>query len=87
MTPEIARKVIGHFRQETTKSSELESLTQRENEVLQLIMHGLTNKEIAGRLGISLAGVRFHLQHVYEKLHVHSRAEAVLNYKKYYMPE
>ena len=87
MTPEIARKVIGHFRNETKKSSELDSLTPRESEVLQLIMHGLTNKEIAGRLGVSLAAVRFHLQHVYEKLHVHSRADAILNYKKYYMPE
>lgn len=87
MTPEIARKVIGHFRTEAEKSSELESLTPRESEVLQLIMHGLTNKEIAGRLGVSLASVKFHLQNVYEKLHVHSRTDAVLNYKKYYMPE
>lgn len=87
MTPEIARKVIGHFRTEAKKSSEIESLTPREGEVLQLIMHGLTNKEIAARLSVSLASVKFHLQNVYEKLHVHSRTDAVLHYKKFYMPE
>lgn len=87
MTPEIARKVIGHFRNETAKSAELESLTPRESEVLQLIMHGLPNKEIADRMGVSLPAVRFHLQHIYEKLHVHSRADAILNYKKFYVPE
>lgn len=87
MTPEIARKVIGHFRGETQKSSEIESLTPREGEVLQLIMHGLANKEIADRMGVSLASVKFHLQNVYEKLHVHSRTDAVLHYKKFYMPE
>lgn len=87
MTPEIARKVIGHFSGEAKKSSEIESLTPRESEVLQLVMHGLTNKEIAERMGVSLAAVKFHLQHVYEKLHVHSRTDAVLHYKKFYFPE
>src|ERR1022692_324967 len=51
MTPEIARKVIGSFREQAVASSESESLSPREKEVLQLVMHGLGNKEIAERLG------------------------------------
>jgi DNA-binding NarL/FixJ family response regulator len=45
-------------------------------------MHGLGNKAIADRLGVSVAAVKFHLQHIYEKLHVHSRTEAALKFKQ-----
>jgi|ERR1017187_9034746 DNA-binding NarL/FixJ family response regulator len=81
MTPEIARKVIGSFREQAVASSESESLSPREKEVLQLVMHGLGNKEIAERLGITIAAVKWHLQHTYEKLHVHSRTEAAMKFK------
>jgi DNA-binding NarL/FixJ family response regulator len=81
MTPEIARKVIGSFREQAVASSEAESLSPREKEALQLVMHGLGNKEIAERLGITIAAVKWHLQHIYEKLHVHSRTEAALKFK------
>ncbi|MBN2162226.1 MAG: response regulator transcription factor [Pontiellaceae bacterium] len=82
MTPEIARKVIGQFRDQARTASEVENLTPRENEVLQYVMHGLTNKEIADRMGVSVAAIKWHLQHIYEKLHVHSRTEAALKYKE-----
>lgn len=82
MTPEIARKVIGQFRQEATVASEMENLTDREREVLELVMHGLGNKAIADRLGVTIAAVKWHLQHIYEKLHVHSRTEAALKFKQ-----
>lgn len=82
MTPEIARKVIGQFRQEATAASEMDNLTDREREVLELVMHGLGNKTIADRLGVTVAAVKFHLQHIYEKLHVHSRTEAALKFKQ-----
>lgn len=82
MTPEIARKVIGQFRQQVTAQSEVENLTEREREVLELVMHGHANKTIADRLGVSVAAVKFHLQHIYEKLHVHSRTEAALKFKQ-----
>lgn len=78
MTPEIARKVIGQFRGQTTTASEVEQLSPREREVLDLVMHGLGNKAIAERLSVSVAAVKWHLQHIYEKLHVHSRTEAAL---------
>ena len=52
-------------------------LTPREAEVLDLVARGLTNAEIAGRLVISPATVRTHLEHVFEKLDVHTRTAAV----------
>lgn len=82
MTPEIARKVIGQFRQEATVAMEVEQLTDREKEVLELVMHGLGNKAIAERLGVTVAAVKWHLQHIYEKLHVHSRTEAALKFRQ-----
>ena len=54
-----------------------ESLSPRELEILMLVAKGLTNKEIAGRLSLSSHTVSNHLRHIYEKLHVHCRAEAV----------
>ena len=82
MTPEIARKVIGEFQAPIKAAEEVESLTPRETEVLQFVMHGLANKEIADRMSISVNSVKWHLRHIYEKLHVRSRVEAVLKFKK-----
>jgi len=81
MTPEIARKVIGQFRGQAQAASEVETLSPRESEVLQFVMRGLANKEIADRLGVTVAAVKWHLQHVYDKLHVHTRTEAALKFK------
>ena len=77
----IARKVIGQFRNQATAAAEVERLTDREKEVLELVMHGLGNKAIADRLGVTVAAVKWHLQHIYEKLHVHSRTEAALKFR------
>ena len=82
MTPEIARKVIGQFRGQATAAAQVESLSTREKEVLEFVMHGLGNKEIADRLGVTVAAVKWHLQHIYEKLHVHSRTEAALKFRQ-----
>ena len=60
---------------ETTASSE--PLTEREQDVLRLITEGLTNKEIAGRLILSLNTVKSHRLRLYQKLHLHTRAELV----------
>ena len=81
MTPEIARKVIGQFRSQLKAEAEVESLTDREKEVLELVMHGHANKAIADRLGVTVAAVKWHLKHIYEKLHVHSRTEAALKFR------
>jgi DNA-binding NarL/FixJ family response regulator len=87
MTPEIARKVIGQFRQQAALTTQVEDLSDREREVLELLMHGHGNKAIADRLGVTIAAVKWHLQHIYEKLHVHSRTEAALKFKAGHAPE
>jgi len=78
MSGEIARKVIGYFREQTTAKTEVDELTPREREVLELVVHGLSNKEISDRLSVTVEAVRWHLKHIYQKLHVHSRTEAAL---------
>ena len=80
MTSEVARKVIQRFRKEPVSSAKNESLTRREEEVLELLAKGHLSKEIAHHLSISLETVNSHLKHIYEKLHVRSRTEAVLKY-------
>lgn len=80
MTPEIARKVIASFQEPATVSSYVESVTPREYEILELVAGGYPNKEIASRLGLTDATVRWHLCHIYNKLHVRSRTEAALRF-------
>ena len=55
-------------------------LSAREEEVLILLSKGYSNKEIADQLSISVETVGSHLKHIYEKMHVRSRAEAVARY-------
>jgi len=78
MSVEIARKVIAYFQGQSMATKESEKLSNREREVLDLVAQGFSNKEIAGRLGVSLDAVLWHLKHIYQKLHVHSRSEAIL---------
>ncbi len=81
MTREIARKVIAQFREPVAAAEAMDELSPRELEVLRLVAEGLSNKEVADRLGISVEAVRWHLRHIYPKLHVHSRAQALLKYR------
>ncbi len=81
MSMPIARKVVAYFQpSKNAPPSQLEKLTPRENEILELLAQGLQYKEIADRLDISTGTVRTHLHTVYEKLHVQSRTEAVVKY-------
>lgn len=80
MTMQIARKVVEHFHQIPRPSSDVERLSQREQELLELLAKGCFYKEIADRLNISMNTVRTHLRHIYEKLHVQSRTQAVLKF-------
>jgi DNA-binding NarL/FixJ family response regulator len=80
MSMKIARKVVTHFQQIKTPSSEVEKLTKREHEILALLARGYLYKEIGDQLGITLSTVRAHLHAVYEKLHVQSRTEAVVKF-------
>lgn len=81
MSAAIARKVFGYFRDQETASAEVEALSKRESEVLELIVLGMSNKEIASRLGVSVETLRWHLRQIYKKLQVHSRTEAALKFR------
>jgi DNA-binding NarL/FixJ family response regulator len=81
MSREIARKVIASFKEPLTAAAEVEDLTPREREILELLADGFPNKEIADRVGVSDGTVRWHLRHVYNKLHVRSRTEAALKFR------
>lgn len=80
MSPQIARKVVSHFQQIKKPQSDMEQLTKREEEILSLLAKGYFYKEIAEKMGITIHTVKAHSHHVYEKLHVQSRTEAVLKY-------
>ena len=80
MSSEIARKVLGVFRESAAAPSDEESLSRREQEVLELLSQGCSNKEIADKLFISIETVTWHLRHIYTKLHVRSRTQAALKF-------
>lgn len=79
MSSAIARKVVDSFKENGTKHVKAEAppLTRRENEILDLVAKGYANKEIASRLSVSLHTIRTHIYHIYEKLHVRNRVEAL----------
>lgn len=81
MSREIARKVITSFQEPLTTAAEVAELSPRERGILELLAQGFPNKEIAHRLGVNDGTVRWHLRHVYDKLHVRSRTEAALKFK------
>jgi DNA-binding NarL/FixJ family response regulator len=76
--PRAARELLDH-RQRTQAGTEL---SERESEILALVAAGLTNAQIATRLSVSESTVKFHLQNVYQKLHVANRTEAAAVYHR-----
>lgn len=81
MSREIAVKVIASFQEPITAAADMEELSAREREILELLAEGHPNKKIASRLSLTEGTVRWHLWHVYNKLHVRSRTEAVLKFQ------
>jgi len=80
MSSYIARKVVRSFQKSRHGAGEGLPLSEREREILQQLAKGYRYKEIADALTISLDTVRTHLRRIYEKLHVHSRTEAVVKF-------
>src|SRR5262249_45325854 len=76
MSPEIARKVIGLFRR-VRPPAEKHSLTPQEIKLLALLADGYSYQNAASQLDISINTVRNHVRSIYEKLHVHTKSEAV----------
>lgn len=87
MTSSIARKIVQSFRQTPSSISAAPELSQREQEVLGLLARGYAGKEIASALGISVTTVSTYVRRIYEKLHVHSRAQAVATYAQINLDE
>jgi DNA-binding NarL/FixJ family response regulator len=78
MSPGIASRVVETFRRVAPPRRAEHNLSPRELEVLRLLAEGHSYKTAAGALGLAQDTVRFHVRHVYDKLHVHSKSEAVL---------
>jgi len=76
MTAKIARKVIANMQKSET-TTYIDELTQRENEVLVLLSKGFLYKEIAEKLGITSSTVKSHLSHIYQRLQVQNKTEAI----------
>jgi DNA-binding NarL/FixJ family response regulator len=86
MSPPIARKIIDAFIRPTASEAKAlpvpeTGLGQREQQVLELVVNGLSQKEIAGELGIAVSTVNTYVQRVYETLHVRSRRGLIARYK------
>jgi DNA-binding NarL/FixJ family response regulator len=77
MSPEVARRVLRLFRDFRPPAHATYHLTPQEHELLKLLVDGHHKKTAAAALGISVNTVSFHLKHIYEKLQVHSKTEAV----------
>ena len=80
MSPEIARRVLQQLRQNSGAPAKVVKLTPREQEILEQLSKGFRYKEIVDNLGISFGTLHSYISKVYEKLHVHSRTEAVVKY-------
>jgi len=80
MTPQLARRVVQFFARPGDDQSGVSRLTPGERDFLDQLAKGYAYKEIADRMKISIDTVRSYVRTVYEKLHVHSRTEAVVKY-------
>jgi DNA-binding NarL/FixJ family response regulator len=82
MSGQVARKVVAAFRHPPAPTPPESGLSPIEQSVLQKLARGLLYKEVAGEMGISISTVRTHVWHIYRKLQVHNRTEAILRYQK-----
>src|SRR5581483_10323172 len=80
MSSLVARKVVQFFNHVGDAAPELQHLSPREKEILELLSRGAAYKEIGSRLALSIHTVRMHIRGIYGKLQVHSRGEAVAKY-------
>jgi len=80
MSSHVARKVIQAFQPSQQNTSNLESPTPREKQVLELLSRGYPYKQIASELNLSIGTIQTHVSRIYKKLHVNCRTEAVVKY-------
>src|SRR5262245_25622234 len=77
MSPEVATRVIGLFREIRPPERAEYNLTPHESRLLKLLVDGYNYTTAAEELGVSYNTVKFHMRHIYDKLQVHSKSEAV----------
>jgi len=77
MSPEIAARVIALFRQSVPARPERHDLTPHEVRILKMLVDGHNYKTAAVELNVSVNTISFHVRRIYEKLHVHTKSEAV----------
>jgi DNA-binding NarL/FixJ family response regulator len=77
ITSSIARKILQLFPKTPARSTEIDKLSLREQEILKVLMKGYSYKMIAAELNIAIETVRTHIKRIYEKLHVHCAQEAI----------
>lgn len=77
MTPSVAKQVLSLFSLPYQNKKDMHLLTAREQDVLTLLVRGFSYKMISSELAIGLETVRSHIKNIYDKLHVHSKSEAV----------
>jgi DNA-binding NarL/FixJ family response regulator len=82
MSSSIARMIVQSFQRSPVVGGDVHSLAPREQQVLELLSRGFSHKEIAADLGISIPTVGTYVRRIYEKLHVHTRAQAIAKLKK-----
>ncbi|MBI3194094.1 MAG: response regulator transcription factor [Ignavibacteriae bacterium] len=82
MSSQIARKVVQSFHKPVEQNREIILLSEREKEVMNLLVEGFLYKEIAEKLFISVDTVHSHIRRIYEKLQVRSRTQAVVKFLK-----
>jgi DNA-binding NarL/FixJ family response regulator len=80
MSSAIARKVVQSFQETTPAGGNVENLSSREQEVLDMLAKGYLYKEISDQLHLGLGTIKTYVRRIYEKLHVQSRTEAVIKY-------
>lgn len=80
MSSNIARRVVQAFKKPAATIDDMNRLAPREREVLDLLAQGLMQKEIAEKIGVGYWTVQTYIARIYQKLHVHSRAQAVARY-------
>jgi DNA-binding NarL/FixJ family response regulator len=81
MSPEVARRVINLFREIKPPKEATYELTPHEVRLLRMLVEGHSYKTAANELHVSVNTIKFHLRHIYEKLQVHTKSEAVAKAK------
>ena len=79
LSPAIAKRMFAFFNTSSSATNQ-DNLTSKEVQVLKLLVHGLSYKEIAAEIGISIDGIRFRVKKIYKKLHVNARPQLMKLY-------